>query len=125
MKHERGAWFDDEAGPLIRPFAITRGRARTSRHDLDMISLVIAVRPESDAVALEREYAEILRMCQRSPLSIAEISAKLGLLLAVAKVLVSDLLNDGYLVLTSLSPMVTNEPDMDLLQAVLDGVRKL
>jgi hypothetical protein len=125
MKHEHGAWFDEEAGPLIRPFAMTRGRAGASGPQLDMISLVIAVRPESDGVPLEREYADILRICQHGPLSIAEISAKLGLLLAVVKVLVADLLDERYLALASLPPMAADEPDLDLLRAVLDGVRKL
>ena len=118
--------FDDEEdpGPLVRPFAVTRGRAGTNLHDLDIITLVVAVRPETDVSTLDREYGEILHMCQGRPLSIAEISAKMNLLLVAVKVLVSDLINSGHLIFRS-PPQVEGRPDIKLLQAVLDGVRKL
>ncbi|WP_431909256.1 DUF742 domain-containing protein [Amycolatopsis thermoflava] len=117
--------FEFDPGPLIRPFAVTRGRAGKDLHELDIITLVVAVRPEADVAALDREYGEILRMCQRRPLSIAEISAQMGLLLAAVKVLVSDLISSGHLIFRSPPPPTTGRPDIKLMQAVLDGVRKL
>jgi hypothetical protein len=117
--------FELAPGPLIRPFAVTRGRAGRDLHDLDIITLVVAVRPEADVAGLDREYGDILRMCQRRALSIAEISAQMGLLLAAVKVLVSDLINSGHLIFRSPPPPATGRPDIKLLQAVLDGVRKL
>jgi hypothetical protein len=117
--------FEFAPGPLIRPFAVTRGRAGKDLHDLDIITLVVAVRPEADVAGLDREYGDILRMCQRRALSIAEISAQMGLLLAAVKVLVSDLINSGHLIYRSPPPPTTGRPDIKLLQAVLDGVRKL
>ena len=117
--------FELAPGPLIRPFAVTRGRAGRDLHDLDIITLVVAVRPEADVAGLDREYRDILRMCQRRPLSIAEISAQMGLLLAAVKVLVSDLISSGHLIFRSPPPPATGRPDIKLLQAVLDGVRKL
>jgi uncharacterized protein DUF742 len=126
MRHgqDDGA-FELTPGPLIRPFAVTRGRAGRDLHDLDIITLVVAVRPEADVAGLDREYRDILRMCQRRPLSIAEISAQMGLLLAAVKVLVSDLISSGHLIFRSPPPPATGRPDIKLLQAVLDGVRKL
>ncbi|MET0133997.1 MAG: DUF742 domain-containing protein [Kibdelosporangium sp.] len=118
------SWYDHEAGPLVRPFALTRGRAGTDRHNLDMISLIVSNRPLAEAHALNRECAAIVRMCQVRPLSVAEIAAKLDVLLAVAKVLISDLIDEGYLVRHGTLPSA-GVPDMNLLQAVLDGVRKL
>ena len=124
MRHEDGeSWLDDDPGPLVRPFAITRGRAGRNLHKLDMISLVVAVRSEADVATLDREYAQILRMCQRRPLSIAEIAAQLNLLMAAVKVLVSDLIDSGHLIVRSAPPKV--RPDLELLQAVLDGIRRL
>ncbi|GAB3459850.1 DUF742 domain-containing protein [Actinophytocola sediminis] len=117
--------FEFEPGPLIRPFAVTRGRAGKDLHELDIITLVVAVRPEADVAALDREYGDILRMCHRRPLSIAEISAKMGLLLAAVKVLVSDLISSGHLIFRSPPPPASGRPDIKLLQAVLDGVRNL
>lgn len=116
--------FDEDPGPLVRPFAVTRGRAGKDLDKLDIITLVVAVRPDTDVAALDREYGEILRMCQRRPLSIAEISAHLNLLVAAVKVLVSDLINSGHLIFRSPTPP-SGRPDIKLLQAVLDGVRKL
>jgi Protein of unknown function (DUF742) len=126
MKHgETDASFELTPGPLVRPFAVTRGRAGKDLHELDIITLVVAVRPEADVAGLDREYGDILRMCQQRPLSIAEISAQMGLLLAAVKVLVSDLISSGHLIYRSPPPPTTGRPDIKLLQAVLDGVRKL
>ena len=126
MNHDgdHGA-FEFDPGPLVRPFAVTRGRAGRDLHELDIITLVVAVRPEADVAGLDREYGDILRMCQQRPLSIAEISAKMGLLLSAVKVLVSDLISSGHLIFRSPPPPTTGRPDIKLLQAVLDGVRKL
>lgn len=118
------AWsVDHDPGPLVRAFAVTRGRAGRNVHGLDMLTLVIAVRPETDLPAPDREYAEIVRLCQGKPLSIAEIAAYLKLLLAVVKVLVSDLITSGHVIVRTPPPRGTADPL--LLQAVLDGVRKL
>lgn len=124
MPSERDdSWFD--AGPLIRPFALTRGRVRADRHALNMITLVLAVRPLSDAERLNREAASIVRMCQGRPLSVAEIAAQMKLLVVVVKVLISDLIDEGFLVRQTAALPTVNAPDMNLLQAVLDGVRRL
>ncbi|GAB2781446.1 DUF742 domain-containing protein [Streptomyces daliensis] len=46
-------WFDDAAGPVVRPYAMTRGRTRSStgQHRLDLIALVIAESPDGAADA--------------------------------------------------------------------------
>ncbi|MFE3060255.1 DUF742 domain-containing protein [Nocardia sp. NPDC059239] len=119
---DHGHWLDDDPGPLVRPFAVTRGRAGRNLHELDMITLVVAVHSATDTASLDREYEEILRMCQGRPVSIAEISAQLNLLLAAVKVLVSDLIGAGYLIYRSPTRSFGN-PDLGLLQAVLDGIR--
>jgi hypothetical protein len=50
-------WFDDAAGPVVRPYAMTRGRTRSSSDGarLDLIALVIADCPEG-AEDRPREY---------------------------------------------------------------------
>jgi hypothetical protein len=122
MKHGRDSRHDDDI-PLVRPYAVTRGRTKSSRHDLNLITLVVTSVHEN--VATDPRCAEILRICQY-PLSIAEISATLGLPLTVVKILVSDLIDQGYLIFSSPpSSMNTDTPDMSILQAVLDGIRRL
>jgi hypothetical protein len=54
-------WFDDAPGPVVRPYAMTRGRTRSSSDEarLDLIALVIAesrdgegdAKPHEDALA--------------------------------------------------------------------------
>ena len=116
--------FEDDPGPLVRPFAVTRGRAGRDLHKLDILTLVMAARSEADVAALDREYREIVRLCQRRALSVAEIAAHMDLLLVAVKVLVSDLIESGHLIYRPPRP-IAGRPDIQLLQAVLDGVRKL
>ena len=34
-------WFDDAAGPMVRPYAMTKGRTRPSGQQFDLIALVV------------------------------------------------------------------------------------
>ena len=122
MKVENEFWFDEDAGPLVRPYAVARGRTRPTRHDLEMTTLVLSANTDRH-VNVDREYAHILQMCQR-PLSIAEVSATLNLPLVVVKVLLSDLIDWGLIIFRS-PPRTSDVPRIELLQAVLDGIRKL
>jgi len=114
----------DDPGPLVRPFAVTRGRAGKDLHRLDILTLVMAARTEADTTGLDREYRDIMGLCQHRALSIVEIAARMNLLLAAVKVLVGDLIDAGYLIHRPPRP-AEDRPDITLLQAVLDGVRKL
>lgn len=116
--------FEDDPGPLVRPFAVTRGRAGRDLYSLDILTLVMAAHAEADIAGLDREYREILSLCQHRALSVAEIAAHMNLLLAAVKVLVCDLIDSGHLIYRPPRP-VAARPDIKLLQAVLDGVRKL
>ncbi|HEU0090184.1 MAG TPA: DUF742 domain-containing protein [Pseudonocardiaceae bacterium] len=122
MTAENESWFDEAAGPLVRPYAVARGRTRPTRHELEMITLVVAVTTELD-VAMDSEYAQIVDICQR-PLSIAEVSAMLDLPLVVVKVLLSDLIDQGHVIFRS-PPQRSELSKKELLQAVLDGIRRL
>lgn len=117
-------WFDDAAGPLVRPYALTRGRTKDNRHGLDLVTLVVSVQPEVHQRRVEPEYADVLWVCER-PLSVAEVAAKIDLPLCVVKVLLADLIDRNYVIYrTGWQPM-RNAPDLDTMQKVLDGIRKL
>ncbi|MGI5118835.1 DUF742 domain-containing protein [Marinactinospora thermotolerans] len=113
-----------EAGPLVRPYVMTWGRQRSDAVQLDMISVVIAARrAEVDEMALEPEQVAILDLCRR-PQSVAEVSARLDIPVAVVKVLLSDLIGRGYVL--ARAPYTTESPvSRDVLQAVLDGIQRL
>jgi Protein of unknown function (DUF742) len=117
------SWVDDEAGPLVRPYAMTRGRTRPANRDLDMITLVVTTKDEIDPVALEADYVAILELCH-NPISVAELSAHMDVPIVVVKVLLSDLIERGE-VFARNPALDVRAPDMKLLQAVLDGVRRL
>ncbi|WP_424923681.1 DUF742 domain-containing protein [Amycolatopsis acidicola] len=118
------AWFDDAAGPLYRPYTVTGGRTKTDAQiGLDLLTLVVALTSAGDAAGLPNEYARIVRLCQQ-PLSVAEVAAYLELPLPVVKVLLADLIEQHHVIFRSSAP-VTAAPDERILQAVLDGIRRL
>lgn len=116
------AWYDDDAGPLVRPYAVTGGRTRPDRYELDMITLVVAIDPDAHAAHVEPEHAQVLRVCAY-PSSVAEVAARLDLPLGVVKVLISDLIERNYVLFRSSWP--PDKPDVDMMQKVLDGIRNL
>ncbi|MFJ6753051.1 MULTISPECIES: DUF742 domain-containing protein [unclassified Streptomyces] len=127
---ERGAarWFDDDAGPVVRPYAMTRGRTRTAAEErLDLIALVIAESRADGTVAdqtLSPEHVDIVRLSRRSPLSVAELAAELDLPVGVVRVLIGDLL-DAELVHVSRPVPPAELPDEKVLREVIDGLRAL
>ncbi|MET7772544.1 DUF742 domain-containing protein [Nocardia sp. NPDC005366] len=124
MTDPRSPWFDDDAGPLVPAYAVTRGRTSSSRNELDLITLVIAMSTGIGLTRLEPEYREILQLCSL-PKSVAEVSAELHRPLAVTKILLGDLIDDGYLAYRSPRPSEAAANDINLLRTVLDGIRRL
>ena len=116
------AWYDDAAGPLVRPYAVTGGRTDSGRYDLDLITLVVSIDPDAHAGLVGPEHADVLRVCTY-PSSVAEVAAKLDLPVGVAKVLISDLIDRNYIIFRSSWQPVT--PDLDMMQKVLNGIRNL
>lgn len=116
------AWYDDDAGPLVRPYTMTGGRTHAGQFELDLITLVVAIDPDTHAPLVEPEHAEVLRVCTY-PSSVAEVAARLDLPIGVTKVLISDLIERNYIIFRSSWQPVT--PDLDMMQKVLDGIRNL
>lgn len=124
MTRQGEHWFDDAAGPLVRPYALTRGRTMGAGHDLDMLTVVVGVQPAPILRRVEPEYAEIVRLCA-VPLSVAEVSATLKLPLAVTKILVGDLIGEGHLIFRAPVQAEAGPGDINILRAVLDGIRRI
>lgn len=115
--------WDRAAGPLVRPYTVTGGRTRSTEPRLDMISTVVASRRAADPSRLQPEHRSILRLC-RTPVSVAEVAAHVDLPMTVVKVLLGDLVDQGFVLARAPMPQ-TGEPETTLLQAVLDGIRRL
>lgn len=126
-------WFDDAAGPVVRPYAMTRGRTRGPAHVLlDLISLVIAQRvpaPEEgeasvDDDSLAPEHVDIVALCRGAPQSVAELAAGLDVPVGVVRVLIGDLI-DADLVRISRPVPPAELPDENILREVINGLRAL
>ncbi|WP_238012394.1 DUF742 domain-containing protein [Dactylosporangium sp. AC04546] len=90
-------WLDEEAGPLVRLYALTRGRVAAQTDGLDVAALVTTSAASAGAAEVSPEQREILRHCVR-PVSVAEVAAHLGVPLGTARVLLADLRTAGLVV---------------------------
>ncbi|MFI6341248.1 DUF742 domain-containing protein [Streptomyces sp. NPDC050535] len=124
MRHwsEEDPWEDDDPGRIVRPYTVTRGRTRSGHGDVELITLITTVRPPTRAQRLQPEQDRLLAMCRR-PMALVEVAAHLDLPVAVVRILLGDLL-DNELISVS-SPPAVGAPDARLLQAVIDGIRRL
>lgn len=111
-------------GRLVRPYTLTGGRTRPSHADLELEALVSTTSlGESTDLSLSYEQQSIAMLC-RDVLSVAEVSARLDLPLGVARVLVSDMADEG-LVLVHRPASPGDRPDLALLERVLYGLRTI
>lgn len=137
-------WFDDAAGPVVRPYAMTRGRTRSSAdgEQLDLIALVIAASSgsagdgdgdgdghadggaEAEDHTLAPEHVDIVASCRHAPLSVAELAAELDLPVGVVRVLIGDLI-DAELVRVTRPVPPAELPDESILREVINGLRAL
>jgi Protein of unknown function (DUF742) len=114
---------EDGATRLVRPYTVTGGRTQP-RYKLAVEALVTAtVLEPRDLSVLAPECQAILQFC-RDWRSVAEISAVLRLPLGVARILVADMSADG-LVRVHQRDDAEGRPDLNLLERVLSGLRKI
>ena len=117
-------WFDRDAGPVVRPYALTRGRTLPSGGEsFGLIDVVIAT---SDRVPEDfrpgPEHRRILGLC-RQPTPIVDLTSEIDLPLGVVRVLLGDLISEGLV--RVLSTQKQPATDQRLLRMVLDGLESL
>jgi hypothetical protein len=129
-------WSDDigldhEDWSLIRPYTITRGRTAAAQDDLTLISVVTALHTDSGESGLrprelQPEHRAVLGLC-REPKAVAEIAADMNLPISVTKILIGDLIAAGRV--QARPPLAfayaSGFPDITILEAVRDGLRRL
>jgi peroxiredoxin Q/BCP len=111
---------------LVRPYTLTAGRTY-SGVELALAAPVEALNPTSKPPRWPRNDVreQILTLCAHSP-SVAEIAARLSLPLGVTRVLVGDLVKQGYLrVHATLDDSMTNDERRELTRRTLQGLRAL
>ncbi len=113
--------IDEAVG--VRPYYVTRGRTTSSNEAVTFETVVtVAAHPSPYVASLKYEERALVELCAE-PQSIVEISAKLRLPIAVAKVLAGDLAAFG--VLEVFSPPDDVLDDIALIDTVIDGLRQL
>jgi hypothetical protein len=124
MTRPRKRWLDRDAGPVVRPYALTRGRTKPQGEAFGLIDVVVATgAPTVGKPWLGPEHQRILRAC-RQPIAVADVASDVDLALAVVRVLLGDLCQDGLV--RVLRP--ANDAPMDdltVMRNVLDGLKAL
>jgi len=117
-------WVDEEAGPVVRPYALTAGPPPHAAQEFDLIAVVVASRPAAPGdAALGSACADILRLCQ-TPLSVVDLSARLGLPVGIVRALLSELAERDLIRRRAPAP-VTQSPSEETFKAVIHGLRSL
>ena len=117
-------WLDRDAGPVVRPYAMTRGRTGPAAGtSLGMIDVVAAAGVQPPAgVRMSPEHHRMLDLC-REPMTVVDLASDIDLPVGVVRVLLSDLSQHGMIrILATPRGPVTNER---LLRDVLDGLHAL
>jgi hypothetical protein len=116
-------WFDQEAGPVVRLYALTKGRARPAGLVLDVVDVVMAENlTDAHLQWLPPEHRLLLELCG-SPIAVADLASETGLPLGVVQVLLSDLSRQGLVGV--IKPAKGSPVDENVLKSVLEGLRAL
>jgi hypothetical protein len=111
----------------LRPFVLTTGRVSSADPDIGLETQVTARMtgppwPAVPVANLAPELRAIVNLCAL-PVSVAEISARLGLHLGVTRVLVGDLRGAGHLDVHTID--VTNPHNPETILRVIRGLRAI
>ncbi|MFD9108423.1 DUF742 domain-containing protein [Streptomyces bottropensis] len=121
-------WFDNEAGPLVRPYAMTGGRTKSgpsgSRFDLIALVTLDADAPGADDDLLGPEHRALVELCRTETQSVAELAADTDLPVGVVRVLLGDLLELRRVTVSRPVPPA-QLPDERILREVIEGLKAL
>ena len=120
-------WVDRNAGPVVRPYALTGGRTEPASGEvLDLIAVVVTSGQAGrgdDSIGLSPEHRRILGLC-REAVTVADVASSTALPVGVVRVLLADLILQRRI--TVLPQRSAGErPRADLLKEVLHGLRAL
>lgn len=115
-------WLDRDAGPVVRPYALTKGRTMPAAgSEVGLLDVVMACAdPLLTAIAwLNREHRRILNHC-RQPITVVDLASDTGLPVGVVRVLLGDLRQHGAVrvVATARGPVTSDRLLRDVLNAL-------
>ena len=117
-------WLDAEAGPVVRPYALTQGRTRHTGESFDLVATVMATQAAiTELGSLAPEHMSVLQLA-RAPTTVADIASDVDLPLGVVRIILADLREHGLVMIRT--PVVMAERiDKHTLREVLNGLRGL
>ena len=124
MASEDARGRDDEpvaTARFVRPYTITAGRTKAA------VDLPMEARLGLDPSAHEREWGSdlqgrIVEVCDQK--SVAEVSAAVSMPIGVVRVLLGDLVEQGYVgVQATLNDSSSRDERLDLIERTLRGLR--
>jgi hypothetical protein len=117
-------WLDHDAGPVVRPYAMTQGRVAPKGGDIDMMSFVVATTLQAHTDGrLQPEHHAIVAAAWE-PIPVVELASTLDLSVGVVRVLLGDLRSAGLISMYE-PPAASRPHDVDVLKAVVNGLRAL
>jgi hypothetical protein len=117
-------WLDGDAGPIVRPYAMVRGRTAPDGHGFDLMTVVTATVVSSPpSVFLTPEHQRLLALCQR-PALVADMASDIDLPLGVVRVLLGDLKAE-HLISVHMPQSTGHLTDEFVLKGIIDGLRAL
>ncbi|MGK5681215.1 DUF742 domain-containing protein [Actinoplanes sp. URMC 104] len=117
-------WLDHDAGPVVRPYAMTQGRVAPEDGEFDLVAFVVATAAgEGAGAGLQPEHHAIVA-ASWEPISVVELASALDLSIGVVRVLLGDLRSAGLISLYE-PPAASQPHDVDVLKAVVNGLRAL
>lgn len=118
MSDER--WLDEDAGPIVPAYLLTRGRTVPASEAIDLIAVIITAGGLTPPVGLGPEHLIILQKCT-TPTRLVDVAAELNLPIGVVRVLVGDL-HAQQLVQVEHPPPA---PDARVLLELISGLKAL
>jgi hypothetical protein len=117
------AWYDEDAGPLVRLYARVGGRTPLLRDDIELSAIILRETdvPEPDGLSADQQAA--LRLSRR-PIALSEIAVHLGLPIGPTRLLLGDLLEAG-LIHTGRPAEDNRDSSPAVLHRLLSGLRSL
>jgi DNA-binding transcriptional ArsR family regulator len=117
------AWYDDDAGPLVRLYARVSSRMPAIRDDLELNTLIHHVAGGAPPDGLSPDQQAALRLTRR-PVALCEIAAHLGLPVGLTRLLLGELREAGLV--TVRRPTRDNQSaHLVVLERLLSGLHSL
>jgi hypothetical protein len=118
-----GAWYDEDAGPLVRLYARVGGRTVAPQDDLELSTIIHCTPGVAAPDGLSADQQAVLRLSRR-PIAVPEIAVHLGLPLGPTRLLLGELREAG-LVRTGRPAGNSRDSSYAVMQRLLSGLRSL